>query len=72
MTIIFAESEFKPAIRCVRTATGIEIGRSYVPPPQPLGGQAELIQTALLAKPKIDRAPRFVRRLVRWLTGPKP
>ena len=65
MTIIFAESQFKPAVRCVRTDTGVEIGRSYVPPPQPLGGQAELIQTALLNRRLSDDVNDWRGRLAR-------
>lgn len=38
------------AARMVTTRAGIQIGRAYVAPPQQLGAQAEVIQSALLSK----------------------
>lgn len=45
--------------RMVTTPAGITIGRSYVPPPMPLGSQAQAIQAALLE-------PRTAQPLTGW------
>ena len=37
------------------TRTGVQIGAHYVPPPQPMGEHAEIIQRVLLAPDPVSR-----------------
>lgn len=48
------------------TRTGVQIGGHYIPPPQPMGDQAQIIQAALLAPDQQEQPGRF-ERVLDWL-----
>ena len=45
------------------TRTGVQIGAHYVPPPQPMGEQASIIQRVLLEPEPVSR----LERVLDWL-----
>lgn len=52
----------------IRTSTGIEIGRAYVPPPAHLWHEAERIQALLLRKPSTEHPiTRLGHAVVPWV-----
>lgn len=50
------------------TRTGMQIGAHYVPPPQPMGEHAEIIQLVLLEQAPVSRFERVLDWLdAHWL-----
>lgn len=52
---------------CVVTRAGLVIGGAYCPPKPAPSRDAEVIQAALLVRPK--QQPPLVRRVWRWFAG---